>query len=236
MTTFVMMSSKGGAGKTTISLILASELANAGQTVTLLDADKNTPFQGWEERGRKRKCFPDNIRVVGDDNPATIQATIEAAQASSDHVIVDTEGTANRGANIAAQMADIVLIPTNPSILDISEARKAVLFISNLKRDHNTFIPYLIVPNRVTAVGMSKESITFLDHIVQRGHPVAKHRVKQLSAYCDMLAYGSSLYTIPKKTDAVAGARVNAAAFVEGVAESLRDQRLAYAQQQEEVA
>ncbi|RYF34242.1 MAG: ParA family protein, partial [Cytophagaceae bacterium] len=44
MPTIVFVSPKGGAGKTTAALILASELAR-GAAVTVIDADPNHPIK-----------------------------------------------------------------------------------------------------------------------------------------------------------------------------------------------
>uniref|UniRef100_UPI0030DD2402 ParA family protein n=4 Tax=Pseudomonadota TaxID=1224 RepID=UPI0030DD2402 len=53
---------KGGAGKTTLTLVLASELARSGAAVTVIDADPNAIIAGW---GRKRheqgKALPFDI-------------------------------------------------------------------------------------------------------------------------------------------------------------------------------
>ena len=49
MPTIVLVSPKGGAGKTTAAMILAAELAR-GTQVTVVDADPNHPIQRWIER------------------------------------------------------------------------------------------------------------------------------------------------------------------------------------------
>ena len=84
-----MVSSKGGAGKTTTALILAGEFAEAGKTVTLVDADPNRPIEAWSKRGE----VPKNIRVTVDEDADTIIDTIDAERKRSHFVIVDLEGT-----------------------------------------------------------------------------------------------------------------------------------------------
>ena len=41
------VSPKGGVGKTTATLLLAGELAHAGGTVRIIDADPNLPIEDW---------------------------------------------------------------------------------------------------------------------------------------------------------------------------------------------
>ncbi|MBD1203315.1 MAG: AAA family ATPase, partial [Rhodobacteraceae bacterium] len=40
---WVLTTPKGGAGKTTLALVLAGELARLGKTVEIIDADANAP-------------------------------------------------------------------------------------------------------------------------------------------------------------------------------------------------
>ena len=83
MPVVAMVSSKGGAGKTTSALILAGEIASAGRSVIMVDADPNQPLQAWAERPGK----PDNIEVVIDESADTIIDTIEDAKSRSDFVL-----------------------------------------------------------------------------------------------------------------------------------------------------
>ena len=60
MPIIVFATSKGGAGKTTAAIILASELARNGATVTLIDADPNQHSAKWAV---KEGC-PKNISII----------------------------------------------------------------------------------------------------------------------------------------------------------------------------
>ena len=50
MPTIVFASPKGGAGKSTSAVVLASELARRGAAVTIIDADPNRPVSAWAKR------------------------------------------------------------------------------------------------------------------------------------------------------------------------------------------
>src|SRR5436309_1544312 len=60
MPTIVFADPKGGAGKSTAAVILATQLARKGAKVTILDADPNKPVSEWAKRGT-----PENLLVVG---------------------------------------------------------------------------------------------------------------------------------------------------------------------------
>ena len=109
-----MVSSKGGAGKTTTALIIAGEIASAGREVILIDADPNQPLVAWADRPGK----PDNIQVVIDESVETIVDTISEARTDANFVLVDLEGTATDRIGFAITQSDLVLIPAQGSMLD----------------------------------------------------------------------------------------------------------------------
>ena len=58
MPTIVFASPKGGVGKSTAAVLLATELASHGGTVTMIDADPNKPLSQWASLpGKPEKLF-----------------------------------------------------------------------------------------------------------------------------------------------------------------------------------
>jgi chromosome partitioning protein len=106
MPTVVFISPKGGVGKTTAALVLATQLAKAWQ-VTMLDADPNRPIKGWASANAGFK----NLNVVDVDEDNIIER-IEEAAARSPFVVVDLEGTAAKIVLLAVSQADRVVVPT----------------------------------------------------------------------------------------------------------------------------
>src|SRR4051794_23858620 len=98
------VSSKGGVGKTTGAVILAGELAEAGRSVVMVDADPNQPLLIWE----KVRALPSAISIVADESADTIIDTIDAARIQADFVIVDLEGTATDRVGFAVTRTDLV--------------------------------------------------------------------------------------------------------------------------------
>ena len=79
MPAIVFLTPKGGAGKSTSAVLLASELANRGGAVTIIDADPNKPVSHWA----KRSELPKRISVVSDVSEDTIIDQIEEAARAS---------------------------------------------------------------------------------------------------------------------------------------------------------
>lgn len=136
MQTIVVASRKGGAGKTTIASLLAVEAARAGAgPVAVVDLD---PMRGlsqwWEAREAETP-----IMVAADGGPA---ASLDAARrAGAALVLVDTPpATAPVVAEVMA-LADLVLVPVQPSPHDLRavgatveaarRARRPVVFVIN---------------------------------------------------------------------------------------------------------
>ncbi len=130
MPTIVFASPKGGVGKSTSAVILATELARRGVGVTVIDADPNRPVSYW---ARRPGC-PECLTVHGDISEANIIDAIEAASGKSVFVIVDLEGTAFLTVAYAISRADLAIIPTQGSQLDAAEAAKAVKLIRQQRR------------------------------------------------------------------------------------------------------
>ena len=124
----IVASSKGGVGKTTISICLAVNLAALGYRVAGVDADRNQAFANWHKTADSPPltCFTciDHNEIVGH--------CMTAAE-SADIVLVDTAGFENQTAIFAMGAADLVLIPVMPdrnSVLEAGKTAKQVASVS----------------------------------------------------------------------------------------------------------
>ena len=124
MPVIVTASSKGGAGKSTMTLVLAQALDAMGASVTIIDAYPNRPILRWRS-GESTST----VEVVGDVTESSIIRVIREHSAVRQFVLVDLEGTANRLVSRAITQADLVLIPLQASALDSNEAGRAVNLI-----------------------------------------------------------------------------------------------------------
>jgi chromosome partitioning protein len=147
MPTIVFASPKGGAGKSTSAVVLASELALRGAQVVVIDADPNRPVSQWAKRPGK----PETLAVLSDVTEATIIDEIEAAAARVPFVIVDLEGTASMTVAYAISRADLVIVPTQGSQLDAAEAAKAIRLIRQQERAFGRRIPHAVLFTRTSA-------------------------------------------------------------------------------------
>lgn len=127
MKTIIISSRKGGAGKTTLSLNLATLAAQQGKKqVALLDLDPQGSSMFWASL--RQSDFP-VIRKVGLNDLLLELSELEDAQ--YDYVFVDMPPTDKKQIRDAMNHADLVVIPTKASPLDIHSASSSLEWASD---------------------------------------------------------------------------------------------------------
>lgn len=113
----VLATSKGGAGKTTLATCLAAHWYNMGMKIAVIDADpQGSIIKSYDPEG------PMGCISVFSDPETTIGNTIKEKKEDYDLIIVDTGGFSNQTAAMALVNADLALIPSKASALDIQRA------------------------------------------------------------------------------------------------------------------
>ena len=211
---------KGGAGKTTCALILATELAQQGASVIIVDADPESWIVQWFEKSEGLE----NISVVRDTNEETILDTIEAASGKAQFVIVDLEGTASMLAVTAITMTDHIIIPIRGSFMDGKSAGKAIGMIKNTEKMVRREIPYTLVFNSVSAAIQTRAHRNIAEQLSNAKLPVLDVSIVERAAYRDMPDYGGTLYSMdPKRVRNLDKAQANANSYMKAVLARIKD-------------
>lgn len=149
---------KGGAGKSTTTLLLATYLAQQGATVSVLDADPNQPILDWKENGMSKS----SLQVIGGIRESTLIETLD--RQNQQFIFIDLEGTASVLVSRSIALADFVIVPVQASAIDVRQASKAIRAVrdeekvaqrSNPKRH----IPYRVLMTRTPAPGAPVSSV-----------------------------------------------------------------------------
>ena len=115
MRVLVIASQKGGVGKSTLAVHLATEAVAQKKRALVLDLDPQGSAMEWANR---RGDLPPDVSGA---NPASVAKEIERARAEGyDLVVIDTAPHADHAALQAARVADLVAIPCRPSTFDIA--------------------------------------------------------------------------------------------------------------------
>jgi len=201
-------SPKGGAGKTTAALILATEIADKGVGVTVIDADPETYIDSWSKLPDK----PQKLNVIKSPTEQSIIDDIAKASAQSPFVIIDLEGTANMLVAYAIAHSDLVIIPLQPSNLDAKGAAKALQLVKQQEKAFRRHIPHAILFTR-TKAAIRTRTLAHIQQELQRAQVSVFHsQLMEREVYRALFSYGGTLGKLDandvyKLQDAITNAR-----------------------------
>lgn len=229
MPTIVFVSPKGGVGKTTAALLLASELSRAAP-VTVVDADPNHPIAAWA----KGASLPDNLSVLADVDEDTILDRIEDAAARTPFVVVDLEGTAAKIVLLAVSQADLVVIPMQGSQLDAEQASRAVRVLKQHEKMTGRAVPFGVLLTRTSPIIRTRTMSHIQGGLLDAGVPVFDVQLNEREAFRAMFSFQQTLENLDAlEVSNLDKAQANAEQFAAEVIERLRESRKASADQAE---
>ena len=219
MPTIVFASPKGGVGKSTAAILLATELVGHKAAVTVIDADPNRPLSQWAARPGK----PDLLTVIENATEETIIDTIEKAATQTPFVIVDLEGTASMMVGYAMSRADLVIIPAQGSHLDASEAAKAIKLVEAQERAFRKAIPYAVLFTRTNPVIRARTFQSVEAQLMEKKIPMLNSQLHEREAYRAIFSFGGTLATLdPSQVPNITAAKANAVLFASEVVQRLK--------------
>ncbi len=215
---------KGGAGKTTLTFILAGELARSGASVVVVDADPNAIIAKWgARRAAEGKALP--FEIVASPKESELVKVLDALTEKNDFVLIDLEGTASRMTSRALARSHLVLIPFNLSPIDAELAANAVGLIHEEAEALGRVIPYRLVRSRDNAAIETKSAKRITSAIKDADLPLLSKGLVERAAYRDVFDFASTLEELTdEKTSGLAAAKRNAFEVAYAVVEAVREE------------
>ena len=181
MKTIAIVSQKGGSGKTTVAVHLAVCAELAGRNAAIIDLDPQASALEW--RSRREADTPEVITAT----PEQLAGLLKSAKENgADLMIIDTAPHSDRAAVVAADLADLVLIPCRPSAFDVAAIGTTLNLLKLTQASNRTVILLNAAPPRG---GLTDAAETGLSEIV----PVAPVRLHHRVAYSHAINSGHSV-------------------------------------------
>lgn len=201
---------KGGAGKTTAALLLATELAHQGYRVAILDADP----QRWITQWHETSGYQHNIEVISEVSVASIQGHLREAARTADYTIIDLAGARDAIVTTAIGLSDHVMIPVQGCAMDAKGAAQILDLIKLMESAGRLKIAHSVVLTRVTSMVTTRALLTIKGLLTARGVNVMDTPIVERSAFREIFDCGGTLYSMDAgRISNLDKARENAQAF-----------------------
>jgi chromosome partitioning protein len=113
-TVIAVISQKGGSGKTTTVVNLAVAARQDGKKVLVLDLDPQASATAWHKVRADKQPL---VLATHQAGLAELRTTAETQ--GVDWLLIDTAAGTDQTAALAVEIADVVLIPCRPSVVDL---------------------------------------------------------------------------------------------------------------------
>lgn len=182
-----LVNSKGGSGKSTLTVNLAVALATRGKRVVLADCDPQLSTATWCER-RPTDAAPLEWLVLGKlRHLASFQAPVDV-----DYLIVDTPAGLRPGdlADVVAD-GDRVLVPMLPSVIDLDASERFVAGLAGIDAIASGGVKAGLMLNRVRPETISAR--TALERVATFPLPLLA-QIRDTQAYLLSASLGKGLF------------------------------------------
>lgn len=168
---------KGGVGKSTLAAHLTIFLHDLGEKVALLDSDSQASSSIWVSE--VEPC----IQAVKETNPDLAVEQLLALKQVSNFVICDSPGGLNETSRTLMLLADLVVFPVGPSIVDLRSLVETTKTLMTAQRINAGRPAGLIVCSRIKRRSRISRELPAVAQ--QLGITVAQTKVRELEAFRD---------------------------------------------------
>lgn len=191
-----LQNQKGGVGKTTLSLHLAHHYTRQGLRVLVVDADPQGSARDWLQARETAAPFA----LVGLDRP-TIHRDIEQMRANYDLIIIDSPPRVTDIARSSILAADLVVIPVQPSPLDVWAAQDTVRLIADAVVYKENLKSVFAINREIVHTAIGRD---VTEALAQSALPVLTAHIAQRVAFAESLAHGQTVFETRSDAKAIA--------------------------------
>lgn len=197
MPVIAVSSKKGGSGKTTVTINIADALHAAGERVLVLDADPQRTAMNWPLHADDVSLTP---AVLSVDATLAAPTRVPALKAAFDWILIDCPPRHGDTITAAFSVADLILVPVRPSLMDLEALGATIEEIQAAQRRRP--VQALAVINQRSPKSKTADETPAL--IIQAGLAVASTQMGLRVDYLDAYAQGLGVCRSAPKSKAAA--------------------------------
>jgi chromosome partitioning protein len=183
-----ILNQKGGVGKTTLAVHIATALARKSRSVLLLDADPQGSALDWAAARHGEPLFP----VVGLPK-SSIHKELPALASNYDVVIIDGPPRVYDVARSAIMASDLVLVPVQPSPYDVWAAKEIIDLLNEATVYKPSLQKAFVINRKIVNTAIGRDVAEALS---EYPIPVLKTAVCQRVAFAESATQGLTVYEL----------------------------------------
>ncbi len=180
-----ILNQKGGVGKTTLAVHVATAAARQGARVLLVDADPQGSALDWSAMRTSDPLFP----VIGLPK-AILHRELPKLAADYDHVVIDGPPRVYDVARSAIMASDFVVIPVQPSPYDVWAAKEIVDLLNEASTFKESLRSAFVINRKIVNTAIGRDVAEAL-----AGYPVRvlNTAIGQRVAFAESAGQGSTV-------------------------------------------
>lgn len=188
------LSQKGGVGKTTLSINIAGLYAADGARTLLIDADPQASSVSWSAVRTAEPLFP----VVGMAK-GNLHKDLPDLRRQYDVVVIDGAPRVNEIARSAIIASDLIIIPVQPSPVDIWASQETVQLVNEARIYRESLKAAFVINRKIvnTAIGRDVRHA-----LADFGYPILQTHISQRVAFAESLAQGMTVFEVQPHSSA----------------------------------
>ena len=187
-----VLSQKGGAGKSTLTMQLAGGLVRKGLRVVVIDLDPQETALRWSHAAPEGTPFPATVIQLGTAIDG-LGACLRKIVREGGIVLLDCPPSIEHPATVAAlQAADVALVPVVPSPADLWSTKGVERLILQVQASRKG-LRAALVPNRVVRTNLAWDVLEVMRDF---SLPVLGAALSQRNAFAQSAVIGGTVYQL----------------------------------------
>lgn len=186
--TIAILNQKGGVGKTTLAVHIATALARKKRKILLLDADPQGSALDWAAARRAEPLFP----VVGLPK-SSIHKELPALANNFELVLIDGPPRVYDVARSAIMASDLVLVPVQPSPYDVWAAKEIIDLLTEATVYKPTLKKAFVINRKIVNTAIGRD---VADALSSYPIPVLEAAICQRVAFAESATQGLTVYEL----------------------------------------